>query len=173
MLNLIAIVVLLIGKKARIDRAIADYDKAIELKPDFVKAHYNRGIAYIKKGNFDRAIVGNTKAIELKRDLVEAYNNRGNAYTKKGEINRAIEDYNRAIELKPDLAESYAGRGEAWLHLREWEKARADLKNCQRTWGWILSLRVSLFLRKRWRISSGRNEVKLPEDLAAMLTPQQ
>ena len=120
------------------------------MKPDFVKAHYNRGIAYIKKGNFDRAIVGNTKAIELKRDLVEAYNNRGNAYTKKGEINRAIEDYNRAIELKPDLAESHTGRGVGAVTPERMGASESGPEECQGH-GAGYYRRVSLFLRKRWR----------------------
>ena len=45
----------------------------------------------------------------------------------KGASDQAIQDYNSAIELEPDLGEIYISRADAWLHLKEWEKARADL----------------------------------------------
>ena len=38
------------------DRAIEDYDKTIELKPNYADAYYNRGVVRYKKGDFDRAI---------------------------------------------------------------------------------------------------------------------
>ena len=52
--------------KGNYDRAIRDYDKAIELKPDFAVAYSNRGVAYAKKGDYPRAVVDYDKAIELK-----------------------------------------------------------------------------------------------------------
>jgi tetratricopeptide (TPR) repeat protein len=60
------------GKKGDLDRAIADYDKAIELDPKYVMAYNNRGIAYGKKGDFDSAIADLNKAIELDPKYVKA-----------------------------------------------------------------------------------------------------
>jgi tetratricopeptide (TPR) repeat protein len=37
-------------------RAIADYNSAIELRPDYAIAHYNRGAAHVGEGEPDRAI---------------------------------------------------------------------------------------------------------------------
>lgn len=39
----------------RPDEAIPDYDKAISLKPDYVNAHYNRGIAYYNLQDFEKS----------------------------------------------------------------------------------------------------------------------
>jgi Flp pilus assembly protein TadD len=44
------------AKKGEYDRAIENYNKAIELKPDDAEAYYNRGIAYKNKGEYDRTI---------------------------------------------------------------------------------------------------------------------
>ena len=38
------------------DRAIADFDKAIRLKPDYGYAHYGRGSAYAAKGDPAKAL---------------------------------------------------------------------------------------------------------------------
>jgi tetratricopeptide (TPR) repeat protein len=89
------------------DRAIADYNRAIELKPDHASAYNNRGRTYYAKGDNDRAIADYNRAIELKPDAAEAYYNRGIAYFAKGDKDQAIADYNRAIELKSDDAEAY------------------------------------------------------------------
>ena len=71
---------LLTGQKGDFDRAIEDFNKAIDLKPDYAKAYYNRGIAYGDKGDFDRAIEDFNKAIDLNPDYAKAYYSRGIAY---------------------------------------------------------------------------------------------
>ncbi len=42
--------------KGNLDRAIAEYDKAISLDPKNGNAYYRRGNVYQDKGNFNRAI---------------------------------------------------------------------------------------------------------------------
>jgi Flp pilus assembly protein TadD len=37
------------------DKAIADYNEAIRLKPENARAYFNRGIAYQAKGDLDKA----------------------------------------------------------------------------------------------------------------------
>ncbi len=37
------------------DRAISDYNKAIEIDPEYALAYFNRGVAYFKTGDYDRA----------------------------------------------------------------------------------------------------------------------
>ena len=46
-------------------RAIADYDRAIALKPDNASAYYTRGNAYYQKGDLERAIADFQKVVEL------------------------------------------------------------------------------------------------------------
>ena len=55
-------------RKGDYDRAIADYDRAIQLKPDYAEAYVNRGWAYNAKGDYDRAIADFDRAIQLKPD---------------------------------------------------------------------------------------------------------
>ena len=72
------------------DRAIEDYNKAIELNPELAEAYNNRGVAYCIKGDYDRAIVDYNTAIALKRDYTaDAYYNRGEAWLHLGEWEKA------------------------------------------------------------------------------------
>ncbi len=109
--------------KGDFDKAIQNYDKAIELKPDFFGAYNNRGVAYVAKRDFDKAIQNYDKAIELKPDYADAYYNRGIAYVAKRDFDKAIQNYDKAIELKPDYAKAYNNRGVAYGKKRDFDKA--------------------------------------------------
>ena len=87
-------------RKGDLDGAIADYTKAIELKPDDAGAYNNRGNAKQTKGDLDGAIADYTKAIELKPDDAGAYCNRAAWRKAKGDLGGALADYNKAIELQ-------------------------------------------------------------------------
>ena len=52
--------------------AISAYTKAIELKPEFGEAYYNRGYLYLKLGNREAGIADLSKAGEL--GIVPSYN---------------------------------------------------------------------------------------------------
>ena len=92
------------------DRAIENYTKAMELKPDDAIAYSNRGAVYHDKCDDDHALADYGKAIELNPNLSEAYNNRGNIYHNNGNDALAIEDYTKAIELNPNYADAYYNR---------------------------------------------------------------
>ena len=61
----------------KIDDAINDFSRAIELDPRLGAARHNRGLAYCKKMDPALAIEDFTKAIQLDKRLVLAYWNRG------------------------------------------------------------------------------------------------
>jgi tetratricopeptide (TPR) repeat protein len=100
------------------DQAIADYNTAIRLRPDYAEAYNDRGHAYHwKGGNFDRAIADFTRAIELRPNYPTAYNNRGVVYLSSGHAARGIPDFDRALELNPNFRNAYVNRANARLRL--------------------------------------------------------
>ena len=154
----------------RFEQALKDFGEAIKLTPNLNIGYCKRADVYRIKGDFNRAIADYNRAIQLKPDA-ETYNNRGITYVNKGEVDRAIVDYTEAIELNPNLAGAYYNRGVAWLHLREWEKARVDLTAAR-----VMGINIIAVFRNDYAGVTDfeqRNGVKLPADLAAMLTPQQ
>ena len=154
--------------KGDFDRAIENYNTAIQLELRLVGAYYNRGAAYFKKGDCDRAIEDFNKIIKLNPNDASVYNNRGVAYREKGDSDRAIVDFNKAIALNPVFVNAYYNRGEVWLHLEEWDKARADLITARN-----MGLDIVAAFRNDYKNVEAyqrANRVKLPEDIAAMLT---
>ena len=106
--------------------AIADYDSAIRLKPDYAGAYYNRGLAKGMLGQHFAAIADYDSAIRLKPDDANAYNNRGIVKSNLGQHFAAIADFDSAIRLKPDDADVYYNRGTVKSNLGQHLAAIAD-----------------------------------------------
>ena len=87
----------------RFDEALQSYDRAIQLKPDFAEAYYNRGLALVELKRFEEALQSYDRAIQLKPDFAEAYSNRGIALDELKRFEEALQSYDRAIQLKPDI----------------------------------------------------------------------
>jgi tetratricopeptide (TPR) repeat protein len=108
------------------DRALADYDTAIALKPDYYEAYVNRGVLRGETGMFDKAMEDFNRSIALDADNPEAYSNRGIVYALTGQYDTALKDFNTALTLNGDLAEAYFNRGRIYSKEGRTELARAD-----------------------------------------------
>ena len=110
----------------RYDLAIRDFDKAIELRPDYAKAYNNRGSAYDKKGDYDQAIQDYDKAIAFDPKDAHCHSNRGLAHVEKGQLELAVRDFDKAIKLNPSYAKAYNNRGFVHLSKGDYDQAIHD-----------------------------------------------
>lgn len=109
------------------DRAIAEYDRAIEIDTGSAPAWYGRGAALLAKNQYDRAIADLDQAIRLDPDYPAAYNNRCWAIAIAGrDLAKALTDCDRALRLDPGNAEALDSRGFVKLRLGRTEEAIAD-----------------------------------------------
>lgn len=114
--------------QGKLDEAIACSTEALRLRPDYIEACNNRGIAYGRKGEHDLAIKDYTRAIELKPDYADAYYNRGNAYSAKGNHESAVQDFNKAIEHAPGFVQAINNRALSCYRLKQYDQAWADVR---------------------------------------------
>ena len=89
--------------RGALDRAIADYDKAIALSGNFAPAYYERAQAHYLAGRFREALADATKAAELNANWAQAISLRGLIQEKLGARDAAIADLRRAAALDPAL----------------------------------------------------------------------
>jgi tetratricopeptide (TPR) repeat protein len=108
-------------------KAIEYLDKIIKLKPDYVEAYNQRGVAHLNSGQNQPAIEDFTIAIRLQPDNALAYFNRGTIYSNLNQDKQAIDDFSEAIRLKPDTtAGVYNSRGIIYNKLGKYELAIKD-----------------------------------------------
>ena len=91
--------------KGDYDRAIADYNQAIQINPEADLAYHNRGLAYSDKGDYDRAIADYNQAIQINPKYGETYLFRGLANLYAGDLPKALADLNQATALDPKDAD--------------------------------------------------------------------
>ena len=114
---------ILLHIERRYSEAIASYDKALEIKPDYHEAWNNRGIAFYYLQRYSEAIASYDKALEIKPDDHEAWNNRGIAFYYLQRYSEAIASYDKALEIKPERHETWYNRGYALGNLQRYSEA--------------------------------------------------
>lgn len=116
----------LLSEQQQYLKAIADFNRSIEITPVNPMAYYNRGIAYKHLNEFEKAIADYSTAIAQKDTLFQAYYNRGLLFARIKNFEKAIKDYTRTIELSPEHAKAWNNRGEAYRAIGDSEKAISD-----------------------------------------------
>ncbi len=106
--------------------AIADYNLAIELNPQFAVAYTNRGFVKSDLGDHQGAIADYNIALKLNPQSVETYTNRGNAKSALGDKKGSLLDYNIALQIDPKYAQAYSNRGNSKSKLGDSKGALAD-----------------------------------------------
>jgi len=79
--------------------AIAYFEKATQIAPNFAQGHFNYGIALKTSGRFTDAIAAYQLAIALEPNYAEAHQNLGVVLMKVGYFPEAIASFTRAIQL--------------------------------------------------------------------------
>jgi CHAT domain-containing protein len=82
---------------------VRSYDKAIEFKPDFHEAWYNRGVALGNLGLIEDAIASYDKALEIKIDFHQAWLNRGIAAGNSDSCNQLLASLSSIARQNPHL----------------------------------------------------------------------
>ena len=106
--------------------ALASYDKAAALKPDFAEVYMNRSVILRAQYRYDEALGNADKAIAFKPDHPLPYYSRGLILVCQGDMEEAEKMFIRALALNPNFPE-------AWLlltRIRKYENPdHADIKS--------------------------------------------
>jgi tetratricopeptide (TPR) repeat protein len=102
-------------QKGSVDEAIAHFQRALQIKPDFADAHIYLGNALLQKESVDEAITHYQRALQIKPDFADAHYNLGGALLQKGSVDEAIAHFQRALQIKPDYVEAHNNLGNALL----------------------------------------------------------
>jgi tetratricopeptide (TPR) repeat protein len=115
--------------------AIADFDSAIAIYPNFTAAYYEKGAALLKMKDFDNAIAAFVKAIELKPDYVEAKYGYGMAMYEKKNYAVSAAALNDVLQQQKDMPEARLYLGISLFYLKNVDGAETELKYTLTTTG--------------------------------------
>lgn len=96
--------------------AIAAYQKALAINPDYVEAHNGLGVIYSTQGQYALALEHFKKAIELTPAATYLYNNLGYVHLLQGQNSEAVMSFEEALRYDPHNQK--ASRNLATAHKR-------------------------------------------------------
>ena len=109
------------------DMALADYDRAIKLRPDYADAYNNKGNFFKDRGNFEEAIRCFRKALAISPNYPQAHNNLGITYKKRHkseeDLDSAIKCYKSALKLNPNFSDAHNNMGSVLAEKQKFEEA--------------------------------------------------
>jgi len=115
-------------RKLQIFGAIADYDDAVRMDPNYAGTYPNRRNICVDLEKFALAIADHDRAVNLAPVDARAFYGCAIAFSLTGNHDRALRDYDRAINLAAYYADAYNNRGITCVGLRQCEGAVQDFK---------------------------------------------
>ena len=114
-------------KKGDYEQAIADFDKAIDLRPKFIQAFNSRAAIHIELGLDALAFADVDEAIEITPADAGLYRHRAMLRFRRGAFAAALPDLRMAARLSPDDAQTAL-----WLHFVESRSGLGDGQTLRR-----------------------------------------
>jgi tetratricopeptide (TPR) repeat protein len=103
-------------RKGELDKAISEFQAALNIRSRNIETHYSLGAALIQNnlGNtlarkqlWDEAIDHLQEAVRLRPDYADAYFNLGSVLFQQGRIDQAIAQWHKALAIRPTDAEAH------------------------------------------------------------------
>jgi tetratricopeptide (TPR) repeat protein len=90
--------------QGQFDKAIADFDSAIRLRPWESRPYYNRGTAYMSLGRYEEALSDMDATIKRNPNYAMGYVGRAKVLAWMGRLDEAIADCERALRVMPQMS---------------------------------------------------------------------
>ena len=107
------------------EAAVADYSKAVSLKPTDPGILLDRAGAYLDQKHYQEALADTASALALDSKLALAHNMRGTALRATDQAQQALEEFTKAVELAPN-SDNYYQRGATYQALNDHHHAVED-----------------------------------------------
>lgn len=102
-----------LAAQARLDEALEETKKAVEVDPKNADAHCAVGLVLVKLGRVEEAIAWYYKAVEIDPSHWRAWYSLGNALEQLGRHGEAVEAFQKSVEINPGFADAWSNLGNA------------------------------------------------------------
>jgi len=112
-----------------LDKAIAEYQKTLELQPNWAVAHDRLALDYEKQGRADDAIAQWEQATRYNPQFYSAYDLLAGAYERQGKIKKAIEAYSALLKYPPAQMPAHYQLGLWYAQIGDRQHAQSHLES--------------------------------------------
>ena len=105
------------------ERAIASYEQALSVQPDYGQAWQEKGLALVQLERHDEAIAAWDKANQFQANSPQAWYERGQVLAQADRNEEALESYNKALEMQPGDEMGWLRKGDLLCQLQHYEEA--------------------------------------------------
>ena len=114
------------------ERALTNFQKALEYDADLAAAYYYMGDTYLKMDSLNAALAALEKAVEIDPAYINAYHSIGQAYLEKGDTTQAKNFFEQLVAQKPQDCQIQVAYGYVMANqLGEVDKGLAAFERAQ------------------------------------------
>ena len=112
--------------------AIREYDRALEIKSDFLMCRYNRGLAYNRIGSYEAAKKDFRICLQQRDDWLQPHIGICESLYLQSQYAAAIKEATQALKANPNIPELYFWRGVSHIASGQGPKGEEDLQRATR-----------------------------------------
>lgn len=120
---------LCLARHDRLEEAIAIFDEALAVQPDFAFAHFNKGWVYETALRLDESRASHERAIAVKPDFAEPYAHLAILAVRRSDWQAAHELADRALALQPGRTLALIAKARAHLGQKDHEAAERGFRS--------------------------------------------
>jgi tetratricopeptide (TPR) repeat protein len=107
----------------RYEDALKVYEKAVNLKPNYVQGWFGQGKALFALKKYQAALDSYDQAIQIQPDYQEAWNERGFTLMNLQRYQEALASFDRSLQINQNSPEIWSTKGDALRNLNQYDQA--------------------------------------------------
>ncbi|MFH1267450.1 MAG: tetratricopeptide repeat protein [Planctomycetota bacterium] len=115
-------------KKGMLDEALAEFDMAVKLQPDYLDGHVDAARVLVDKGMLDEATARLDKVLEFDPEHSETHFSLGVILARKGMVDEALAEFDLAVQFDSDHLEARVNAAVIRTEKGMLDEAMASLK---------------------------------------------
>ena len=113
------------------NKALADYNKAIELDKNYLSPYNGKTSLYLMQGRISEALMTADEILKINPKYAGAYNNKGSIYLYKNDIENALKNYKYAVTYEPEnYYPAYYYIGGIYYGMGKYKEAVQNYEQC-------------------------------------------